>query len=553
MTAPTRRAWLVGAAVGLPLGALGLIGRSQRVLESLSDEALLVPLAQRLYHPDHFTGDEWLALGAEVFSHAYSALLGGVLQLVADPQLAVGLLGAAAMVVYVAGLARLLGALGDRRTVAVGLVALVGVPALFDPVFQAALGGPFAWETTRLAALSLGPGDGLPRDLVFALFPWLVVRLLEEPSPVLWRRLVPYALLGLVANLHPLTAVHLAVVAGFFELARERSVAALRFVVVSAAVFAVGAAPYVVQYLAAPRTEGTLDAAVAAWRVFGIHGETAGAWVARMEPLLLLGLVAGGALVAGLRGEVGRPARRTLVVGLLVLAVAAAAPLVAWVAEPLRAFQFQRLGRPAAVLLVVGSLAHLGSDSVRRDRRLRAALGAGVAYLLLVGVLAWLPGAASPLHRAVRRWERARGVEAVPPAPEGLIERDVAREPASSPTLSAAFEGLAAAVRAQVPPGSVVLVPPEHFGAFRGYARRGTSVTRKEGGFAVTFLGGEGMRWFEAYRDAVRTYASGDARAWAELAERHGAHHVVVEQGVPAPRHWDVLHEDAVYRLLRVR
>lgn len=534
----------------LVLAIVGVLARTDHVLQPLSDEALLVPLAQRSLDPTVFAGDAWLDLAAQVFSHAYSAVLGGVLRVVPDPSTAVGMLGAVAFVVFGVGLLRLLHEGRSDRAVGAALTWVVVLPTVFDPLVHGIAGGAASWASSDLAALSLTPGHGLPRDLLFALLPWLLLAVLRNEKRSMPVRVFPYVLLGLAANLHPLTAIHFAVVLGLLELGRRPDRAGLSFAVVSAIAFTLPALPYVLQYLDAPRTPGAVDSAVAAWRVFGIHGETPSAWVGRMELPGLAALLALGLAGAPTEGEVELRERTWRRLGLVVLTVAAAAPLIAWVAEPLRAFQLQRLGRVAFVLLGLGVAPSLVRRATWTTSRFRVAVGAVAAYALLSLGLAVAPGPASPAHRAARVLERARDIVVFPPAPQGLVQREVARKPSSDPELARSFRAVAAATREQVPPGEVVLVPPDTFGAFRGYAWRPTSVTKKEGGFAVTFLGGVGNDWFEEYAAAVAVYASGSDEEWEALAERYRARFVVVEAGVPVPAGWRELSADAHYRLL---
>jgi hypothetical protein len=64
------------------------------------------------------------------------------------------------------------------------------------------------------------------------------------------------------------------------------------------------------------------------------------------------------------------------------------------------------------------------------------------------------------------------------------------------------------------------------------YARRSVVVTRKEGGAALSFLGGAGMRWYRDYEEAATAFARQDA---AGLAARRRADYVVLDAASETP------------------
>jgi hypothetical protein len=135
-----------------------------------------------------------------------------------------------------------------------------------------------------------------------------------------------------------------------------------------------------------------------------------------------------------------------------------------------------------------------------------------------------------PVGRIGREIDRHAGVPSVPPLPPGLAARAV-----SDPTIGADRDDFLAVcrfARGETPEGSLFLVPPENWGPFRVYARRGVVVTRKEGGAALSFLGGAGMGWFREYREAVESYARNAA---AGLAARRGAGYLVLEDPPAGP------------------
>jgi hypothetical protein len=124
-------------------------------------------------------------------------------------------------------------------------------------------------------------------------------------------------------------------------------------------------------------------------------------------------------------------------------------------------------------------------------------------------------------------------------------------DPSRDPRLAEAFADLCRAARSASGPGERFLVPPEDFGAFRAYAGRGVVVTRKEGGFALSFLGGLGAEWFSEYARAVAAYADPDPAARRRLAEEASATYAVLDGEVVAPVGWREIRRAGPYRLFR--
>ncbi|MHC4861324.1 MAG: DUF6798 domain-containing protein, partial [Planctomycetota bacterium] len=100
---------------------------------------------------------------------------------------------------------------------------------------------------------------------------------------------------------------------------------------------------------------------------------------------------------------------------------------------------------------------------------------------------------------------------------------------ARSPDARRSFLEVGRWCRAETPRDAVFLVPPEEFAPFRLYARRSVVVTRKEGGFAVTFLGEEGGRWADLYRRVSAAYARSDTAEILALARERHADYVLAE------------------------
>jgi hypothetical protein len=100
-------------------------------------------------------------------------------------------------------------------------------------------------------------------------------------------------------------------------------------------------------------------------------------------------------------------------------------------------------------------------------------------------------------------------------------------------------------------PHPLVAVPPEDWGAFRAYSGCGAVVTRKEGGFALSFLGGRGNDWFQEYREAVQAWGADDPAARFEWARSRGVGWAVLDAGQEAPSAWMEVHSAGPYRVFR--
>jgi hypothetical protein len=503
---PRGRVWTAAAALAIAAAAWNAWTHRGQVCGPVDDETLLVPLALRQAGLASYASDRWLATVGPVFSVPYSWLLGHLLAWIDDPVVALRWLALPFHAVFLAGTWRLAERIAGR---AAGPVA--AILCALPPV----------------APLVLAAGGALPRDLVFALVPWFALGAdavrNRAGGTLLW-----FAL-GLVANLHPLTALHAAMWLFVMDVARGPSPSELRPLVRRCLGFVAGASPYIAQYLSRPAAAGAVDETVYEWRLGPMAGETWGPWATRMEPLLWLAAAAT-VLVMTARRDAERVPRWLLAGGIAALVLAAAGPALGGIVSALRPFQFGRFERfadLAAIVLVAG-----GAVAALRARR-HAALAAAAA---LAAMAIWGheflgdDAGRGPLGRIGREIDRHAGVPPVPPLPSGLAARAV-----SDPTTVADrydFLAVCRFARAETPEGSLFLVPPENWGPFRVYARRGVIVTRKEGGAALSFLGGAGMGWFREYREAVESFARNDAPG---LAARRGAGYLVLEDPPDGP------------------
>lgn len=550
--------WLFGVTVAAVAAGLHAALHPERVVGNLSDEALLLPLGLRSVHPELYAGDRWLDLAAQVFSIPYSWITGILMQIVDEPVVALRLLSFPFHALFLAGIWRLAQEAGvgkAGRWLALGFVLLPVI--LTDPTVARAAGSVIPGNGALLANLTLAPGAALPRDLVFAFFPhlWIAARRAREAGTL--RTAGVYFVLGVLGNVHPLTAVHLAGLLFLVELDGGLEGSWNR-VLAGAAAFLVGVAPYAVQYLDLPRGEAAAPAAILSWRVPGITGDVASVRVGRVEPLLWLGA---GVLVLRAASALGagNVRREMLRIAAAAVLLAVALPYLGNWVEAVAPFQFDRLTRFAAVLLAVLAAAGVeGALAEQQPRRL--AVGAGLMATVLIGpvaVRAVAGGAGSKgiLEAAVRMTELERGAPVRRPVPTGLVERTTPGAPDSGRTPGAldSFREVCAYVRTNTEPGDPVLVPPEEWGAFRVHARRPSSVTRKEGGFALTFLRSVGREWFDEYAAAARTYAGGTDEEWRALAMRYRARYAVSEPGSRLPAEWTLVLETPVYSLHQVR
>jgi len=518
------RPWAAAFAVAVLAAGWNAWSRRGQVFGPLDDESLLLPIALRQAGMASFVGDRWLAATSRIFSVPYSWIAGALLSAFDDPVVALRWLALPFHAVFLAGTWRLAERFAGRAA-AIVAVLLCALPPL--------------------GAAVMAPGAALPRDLVFALLPWFVLG--ADATRTRPRAGVALFLcLGLVANLHPLTALHAALWLGLIELCREPSARGVAAAATRGLAFAAGAAPYVVQYLARPAALGAVDETVYAWRLGSMGGETIGDWTLRMEALLWLAAAA----VVAIRRGAGIP--RWFVAGAAVAFVlAAVGPTLGHFVPTLRAVQlarFERIAAWCALVLVAG-----GAAAAWRARRFAmVAVAAALVAVSVLGprVLGGVPRR-GPIARLGRKLDRDAGVPFESPAPAGLVARADAADP-SSPEARDAFLAVCRFARDATPPDKLFLVPPEQWGAFRVYARRGVVVTRKEGGAALSFLGAAGMEWYRDYAAAVRVYASGDAEAWAALAQRRSVWFAVLDSGVPVPPAWPVVFEAAPFRVLAV-
>jgi uncharacterized membrane protein YjjB (DUF3815 family) len=525
---PAWHAWATAAAVALTAAAIHASMNRGEVLSPLSDESLLLPIALRQAHPSLYVGDKWLATTAGIFSVPYSWLVATLLSFIDDPVVAMRLLSIPAHVALLAGTWRLVERFAGRTPAALATL-LVALPPCSILVFA--------------------PGGALPRDLVFAALPWLTIVLLDAPSTR--RAAVVFFGLGVLANLHPLTGLHFAALLLLVGFVVDPTRRGLVDATTRGIAFAIGAAPYAVQYLSRPAAVGSVDPTVYAWRLSEMAGESVGGFAARTEPAVWMSAAAAIVfVVARRRGDA--PPRLLVAAWIAAFVLGTLGPTLGRIAPPLRAVQlgrFERIGDWCAVVVF--------GVCVVAASRARAYVAAAIAGCCLsasateTGVLDDGAAPRGPIARVGRALDRRMGVPFAPPAPSRLVSRKDVPDP-TSPAFRDDFLAVCRFARERTNEEARFLVPPEHWAPFRVYARRGVAVTRKEGGAALSFLGAAGMAWFSDYEDVVLEYAAG-GEGLAQVADGFRVQYVVVDAATPSPPSMPEVFAAGNFRVLDAR
>ena len=381
-------------------------------------------------------------------------------------------------------------------------------------------------------------------------------------SPVRARRVLLYLALGVLVLLHPLTAIHIIGIFVLLDVWGQRLGVALRRVGVRASLTLVGASMFIFQWIflrVRVATPGEVPREVMQWRIDGIGATSPSVWMKSME--LALWLVAAAFLVGWGRRTA---ATRTLrIAALVALGLAALSPAFNLVVAGI---QFDRLARVAVWFAVVIAAIDLPAAWAARDRRALAA--AAVCVAAAIGGHAVVRAATTPetdrgvLEWVVRRVEVKMGIDDGPKS-EIVPDRPRPGDPSLDPVLAQHFRDVCAWARAETPKDALFAVPPEDWGAFRAYAARGVVVTRKEGGFALSFLGGRGNAWLAEYREAVAVYADRNPERWADWSGPRWFEYAVLDDVLPAdaapdappetplPPGWQELRRFGPFRVVR--
>ena len=202
--------------------------------ELRSDQTAINLMVVKALHPDWFIGDPLYGTGSSFYIPAFVALQTSVAGLVGnDPLSAIEVLAWPLGVLVIVGHYLLFrGIVGSPLAAILGAIAALAV--------RNALGGEY-WGFDGAASVqsrALALGLGLP--LVLAFLRWRETRLLA----------LFFLGVGLLANIHPVTALHLFEISmlAHLVLARFRA-SAWRDAAYGAVAFVLGASPFVVHYL----------------------------------------------------------------------------------------------------------------------------------------------------------------------------------------------------------------------------------------------------------------------------------------------------------------
>jgi hypothetical protein len=362
--------------------------------------------------------------------------------------------------------------------------------------------------------------DGMPgaatRTLVAGLVPPLLLLFLAARRrpwlPGFW------GLLGVLFNLHPVTAYHLAQVTAITHLWHERlRPRAIAQVVAGVALFVVGALPYLVPFFSGREAGGApaeLRAALDYRFPYLFYPQTPNALLSVAFHLALPAAAwlwwrrRGGpnAVLTPLTPVLGA----TLVLGLA--GTAAIQALGAWLDRPYLDIQQLRSLRLLYPILL-GGLAVAYARLLDTPR-----VGARVAALALLALSLVPP--AEVIHSASDE-TRARVKHALgwgPPPAAGAVEPD-----------TAAREAMWAWAAGATPASALFFTDDWQF---RLRTRRSVTGSYKDGAFLFLAGGGPLARWYALDRERTACRAAGGAGCWFGLARRLEADYVVLDRGL---------------------
>jgi hypothetical protein len=469
-------------------------------LTSADDGVLYVAAALHLREPALFAGDwGFHALAPLIEPLFYTRALAWLLPGWDSPEAMLRALSALLLLVFALGTFVLVRALTGRTVVALlaGLIALRPRMALLTE-----------WGVVM--------GQPLARSVIIAAAPWLLLALWRAGGHPK-RLLGPGLAIGLLAAVHPLSALQLGLVAVIQELfarARARAVLALGIGI------AAGALPALARH-------ATLlaDDAAPVWFLRFRNPELLPAGVAAVAgptlydlglPLLALALTLG-ASRAWLDGKVLRWLRAGMASAALVALVTVLAPLAPAVARfsPGRASGFLYLFLTVPVLTVAWARWRAGGVSRLTGLALVAALAlsTGAWWDALLGHAVAAAGVTLGPRTS---WNPSAPPDSLPP-------------PAAVPNDPRAAREVAEWLRDHTPPTALILAPPTDAAAVRVHGRRGTVVATKDAGLFI-FSAAQARAWYARFHDVATAYATGQLAPLREVARRYGASHVIVER-----------------------
>ena len=474
-------------------------------LTSADDGVLYVAAALHLREPSLFVGDwGFQALAPLVEPLLYTRTLALLVPWWNVPEAMLRALAALLLGVFALGVFALVRAITGRVAVAflAGLIALRPRMAL-------------------LTEWGIVMSQPLARSFIMAAAPWLLLwiwRARPRPGALAW----PGLAIGLLALVHPLSALHLALIALVQEL------------FASARVWAIAA-------LGAGVAVGALPALAHHGLVLAEH--PAPVWFLRFRnpELLPSGLPAiAGPLVydlgvpllaLALTFRASRACLDPKVVRWLGAGMAAALVLtLATVLAPLApGLARLSLGRVSGFLYLFVSVPVLTVAWAWWSRGTRRVAAVALVAALALSTGAWwdaaldraIAGAGIPLGGRAA-WNPGRPPEPLP-SPAGPV----------TPHEPAAFRELADWLRGQTPPSALLLAAPGEAAALRLYARRGTVVATKDAGLFI-FSADKARAWYARFHDVMTAYASAEPGPLVAAARRYGATHVLADPAAPA-------------------
>jgi uncharacterized protein DUF6798 len=475
-------------------------------LTSADDGVLYVAAALHLREPSLFAGDwAFQALAPLVEPLAYTRALALLVPWWDAPEAMLRALSALLLGVFALGVFALVRSLTGQVVVALlaGLIALRPRMAL-------------------LTEWGIVMSQPLARGVIMAASPWLLLwiwRVRLRPSALVW----PGLAIGLLALVHPLSALQLALVVLIQESLMSASPRALGSL---GAGVALGALPALAHH-------GLLlsDRPAPVWFLRFRNPELlpngmpalAGPMVYDVGvPLLALALT-----FAASRAWLDAKVVRWLGAGMAAALVLTLATVIAPLAPALARLS---LGRASGYLYLFVSIPVLTVAwawwSTKGARRVAAV--ALVAALALSTGARWdalldraIAGAGIPLGGRAS-WNPPRTPELLP-SPAAPVAR---HEPGE-------YRELTDWLRGQTPPGSLLLAAPGEAAALRVYARRGIVVATKDAGLFI-FSAAKATEWYARFRDVLAAYASSEAAPLVAAARRYGATHVLADSAAPS-------------------
>lgn len=476
-----------------------------RPIGASDDLVLYLAAALRLNEPTLFARDQgYQAMAQALEPLVYTRILACLLRYVASPEWLAVVLSSFLLLLFSLGVYFLVKALTDSPGAALSVAFISLRPRM-----------------GLLAEWGIVMGEPLARSFILAASPWILLsiwRLRRDPH----RLILPGIIIGLSGLLHPLSALHLALLTLAQEALMSEGARSLLFLGGGALV---GALP-------------------AIWNQVGlIAGAPAPLWFLRFRNPELLPSGAR-AIVGFLAYDLGVP---LILAGLTWKAARKHLPSVT--------YSWVRAGIVAAILLSVASLL---ASYFPFLARLSLGRISGYAYLFLSIVIltsAWEWWRGQPRRRFAAGmvaaslalstgayWDvfldRSFSLAGAPIGPRASWYPS--RPPESVPSIPAfrpeldpsAFRELCGWINSSTSPEAVFLTPPADPAAIRVYAKRGIVISWKDAGLMI-HSAVSANAWYARYREVVSAYADHDPQALVAAGRRLGATHILM--GRPAP------------------